>query len=73
MKTENDKQHNGLAVDLPRLVLSWFLADSRVPRWELILMWFALLCCFWRLNFSSINQGESQTREHHTPIVNPSE
>jgi hypothetical protein len=63
---------NGLAVAVRRLVLPWFVSSVQVPRWLFVLMWVALLACFWGFNFNSADRDEFQLREHHTPITNPS-
>jgi len=41
---------NGLVVAVRRLVLPWFVSSVQVPRWLFVLMWVALLACFWGFN-----------------------
>jgi len=41
---------NGLVVAVRRLVLPWFISSVQVPRWLFVLMWVALLACFWGFN-----------------------
>jgi hypothetical protein len=49
--TNKFSTQNRLVVAVRRLVLPWFVSSVQVPRWLFVLMWVALLACFWGFNF----------------------